>query len=444
MGVAHLLPFNVFLTAFDYFNTNLSKVSKSFEFYISNIMTWGTCSSLSFDLFFCSYLENKKRKRNLDKQKQDNKKQKLKFTNRIIGGYIMYILTTGSVPIIMKFCTLKVAFGLIMANVTFVGLSTGICQGGVFGFAAIFEPKYTTAIMSGQGFAGIIVSFLRVITKGATHQTTKGIRNSAFAYFIASSCIVFLITVGYYILINTQFAKYYISKYFYYLQNENCNLIITENEKGDNLKYCSSEIDIGTPTNLSENNFINGEDDNLLPNNTPKEIKLWSLYKKISRFSFTVFFTFFISLTLFPSVMVQIPSTRNHLNTTGWFALILITLFNSVDTFGRTLPRWIPNLFSDNFLVIIVLSRLIFFILFMLCVEKVIFTDSVSIIIIIIFSITNGYPGSISMMRGPFANGVKENERSTAAVIMTLSLQYGLAVGSATSFIFIPLIKALE
>ncbi|KAJ6238762.1 equilibrative nucleoside transporter 1 [Anaeramoeba flamelloides] len=427
MGVAHLLPFNAFLTAFDYFNTNLSKVSKSFEFYFSSIMTWGTFIALGFDLFISSYIQNKKSKLSQEELEEENKKQKLRFTPRVVGSYIIYILTTGSVPIIMLLCPLKVAFGIMMVNVVLVGFSTGICQGGIFGFAAIFEPKYTTAIMSGQGFAGVIVSFLRLITKGATKQTTKGIRDSAFAYFAASAGIVFFIIIGYFVLINTKFAKYYISKYYYHLHhsgniqdtvgiNESGRSTSTESEnenEKDNLKtkLIQEDPEIDEPTST-------------LLGGAPKQIKLWPLYKKIFRFSFSVFFVFLITLALFPSVLVQIPSTRNHLNTTGWYALILITLFNCLDTVGRTLPRWLPNLFSNNFLVGFVVTRLVFYVLFVLCVEKVIFTDAVSIIIVIIFSITNGYPSSISMMRGPFAEGVQEHERSTAAVMMVSDFQF--------------------
>ncbi|KAJ3452008.1 equilibrative nucleoside transporter 1 isoform a [Anaeramoeba flamelloides] len=487
MGIAHLLPYNAFLTAYDYFNTNLSKVSKSFEFYISSIMTWGTFIALGFDLFLSSYFGNKKRKMN---QIEQNKEQKLKFTTRIVGGFIFYILTTGSVPIIMTFCELKVAFVLMMVNVVFVGFSTGhllleilfkisnraksileivvgnfnsrknkknkklsenhdsyegiviisedtetiqvtqeskildnviserICQGGIFGFAAIFEPKYTTAVMSGQGFAGVIVSFLRVITKGATEQTTRGIRDSAFAYFAASAGIVFFIIVGYFFLIRTKFTKYYISKYYYHLENADSTKEeepMSINESGS--EY-SGESETDRQTTVIKDHLEKDDDTTSLLDGTPKRIKLWPLYKKIFRFSFSVFFTFFISLALFPSVMVQIPSTRNHLNTTGWYSLILITLFNCLDTTGRTLPKWIPNLFSNKFLVGFVLSRSVFLVLFVLCVEKVISSDAISIIIVIIFSITNGYPSSISMMRGPFAKGIKEHERSTAAVMM--------------------------
>ncbi|KAJ6252715.1 equilibrative nucleoside transporter 1 [Anaeramoeba flamelloides] len=415
MGIAHLLPYNAFLTAYDYFNTNLSKVSKSFEFYISSIMTWGTFIALGFDLFLSSYFGNKKRKMN---QIEQNKEQKLKFTTRIVGGFIVYILTTGSVPIIMTFCELKVAFVLMMVNVVFVGFSTGICQGGIFGFAAIFEPKYTTAVMSGQGFAGVIVSFLRVITKGATEQTTRGIRDSAFAYFAASAGIVFFIIVGYFFLIRTKFTKYYISKYYYHLENADSTKEeepMSINESGS--EY-SGESETDRQTTVIKDHLEKDDDTTSLLDGTPKRIKLWPLYKKIFRFSFSVFFTFFISLALFPSVMVQIPSTRNHLNTTGWYSLILITLFNCLDTTGRTLPKWIPNLFSNKFLVGFVLSRSVFLVLFVLCVEKVISSDAISIIIVIIFSITNGYPSSISMMRGPFAKGIKEHERSTAAVMM--------------------------
>jgi hypothetical protein len=51
------------------------------------------------------------------------------------------------------------------AVVFFIGVATAVLQSSVFGFASMFPPIYSQAVMSGQGFAGIIASVLRIVTK---------------------------------------------------------------------------------------------------------------------------------------------------------------------------------------------------------------------------------------------------------------------------------------
>jgi hypothetical protein len=49
----------------------------------------------------------------------------------------------------------------------FTGCATAMLFGTILGLASIFPPTYITAVMSGNGVAGIIAGGLRCITKGA-------------------------------------------------------------------------------------------------------------------------------------------------------------------------------------------------------------------------------------------------------------------------------------
>lgn len=65
-------------------------------------------------------------------------------------------------------------------------------------------------------------------------------------------------------------------------------------------------------------------------------------------------------------------------------------------------------------------------------------SDVAYIIIMLLFSVTNGYVGSICMMSGP--QMVRPEEAGTAASLMVAMLGLGLGSGAALSNIFVKLI----
>ncbi len=50
------------------------------------------------------------------------------------------------------------------AVIALIGVATAVLQSSIFGFASMFPPIYSQAVMSGQGFAGIVASVLRIVT----------------------------------------------------------------------------------------------------------------------------------------------------------------------------------------------------------------------------------------------------------------------------------------
>ncbi len=45
-------------------------------------------------------------------------------------------------------------------------------QAAIFGYAAVFPPRYTQAMMAGQGLAGVIVAVAGIATAASSHVRT--------------------------------------------------------------------------------------------------------------------------------------------------------------------------------------------------------------------------------------------------------------------------------
>ena len=105
-----------------------------------------------------------------------------------------------------------------------------------------------------------------------------------------------------------------------------------------------------------------------------------------------VFLTFFITLSLFPGILLQVPLVYTP---SVWYNLIIPLEFNIFDTIGRTFPYWF--LIPSKYVWPPVVSRLIFFPLFVLCVLNVVFMPDPEFwcyTFLIFFAFSNGYLGS--------------------------------------------------
>lgn len=81
------------------------------------------------------------------------------------------------------------ALGLVLASLVVLAILDGCCQPAVFGDAATLPPQYTHAVVGGTASAGVVISFLRIITKAALPATPAGLRVSTAIYFALSAAI---------------------------------------------------------------------------------------------------------------------------------------------------------------------------------------------------------------------------------------------------------------
>eukprot|EP00455_Lapot_gusevi_P022856 TRINITY_DN237_c0_g1_i1.p1 TRINITY_DN237_c0_g1~~TRINITY_DN237_c0_g1_i1.p1 ORF type:complete len:160 (+),score=62.90 TRINITY_DN237_c0_g1_i1:208-687(+) len=146
---------------------------------------------------------------------------------------------------------------------------------------------------------------------------------------------------------------------------------------------------------------------------------------------------FFVTLSLFPGITSELTSSDKHLNLnsptnpdgTGWFPIIMITVFDLGDQIGRTLPNWpVCVVLKQRGVVISTVLRLVFFPLFILAARhQVIDGDIWCYIIMLAFSISNGYLGTLSMMYATDAVPLEDKEHT--GTLMVFFLTIGLTSG---------------
>ncbi|KAJ5070933.1 equilibrative nucleoside transporter [Anaeramoeba ignava] len=503
LGLGHLLPFNCFITAYEYFAEAFPENSY-FEFAFNSVFNTATVIGLISDISLRSFLrkkvEKKRQKKIREKMQQTflepsnesinmndpNVENRRNFSSGIIISILVFIATQIFIPVLVETVKHKSAFYITIGVVFIGGFFTGIYQANMFSFAAIFLPVHTQAVMTGQGVAGAFVSLLRIFTRLSFSNNKSGLRKSSILYFSISAFLLIVILFAFLSVLKTNFVKHFLNQFWNigisqknaqeYSINENVDIakeskeIETSSEDlpnsddallnknmnpnpNENQNENQNEIHENENLNQNENQNSN-ENQNLNENQNSNEndklindihndispqkqepISVKHVAKSLAKFEFGVFFVFFVTLALFPSVITRIPSTHSDLTSSDWFAIIMITVFNFFDLIGRTLPRWFPKIFSSKVLIIVIVSRSIFFVLFVLCANKLIFSDPLSIIFMVIFAISNGYCSSTIMMQAP--HSLKPSERDLAGGLMTTFLQIGLVLGSCSSWIFL-------
>jgi len=167
----------------------------------------------------------------------------------------------------------------------------------------------------------------------------------------------------------------------------------------------------------------------------------WQVLRGVSTMALAVFVVFFVTFLVFPSVApygLVFKGTLGRISMTDdWWSEILLLLFNVFDTVGRTAPAFLIAL-TGKWLLGATFVRSVTVVLFVACAKAwaPAFNDIMALVVMIVFSITNGYFASLCMMSGP--QGVQPKDRQKAGLIMSLALQLGILTGSNVSFAFKP------
>jgi len=295
---------------------------------------------------------------------------------------------------------------------------------------------------------------------------------AAFADFLVA--IIFLVTalIAFIILTRTEFYRYYANESALAPNSDQ----VESGKNGENDKEVEQLID--GPTNGS------GDPDLAIVNpgqSALTKMSTWAIVKRIWIWILAVFVCFFGTLIVFPAITVLVKSTgsakngttvfqateqgspngttvfqatepKNTWSDTYFIPVGCFLLFNVGDFVGRTLAGVIKINWATHFgsvcLLGLSLVKLAFVPLFLFCnaapsnrsvTSVLIDSDAAYLIFMIIFSISNGYIGSVVMMFGPKMLQSGEDQGRAASLLVSF-LVTGLAAGAFMSQLIVNLL----
>lgn len=139
-------------------------------------------------------------------------------------------------------------------------------------------------------------------------------------------------------------------------------------------------------------------------------------------------------VALWPPLVTEIQSFNfPSLEKSGWWSLILLTVFSVSDCSGRLLVRYRMGITKDN-IWIPVLARFLLFPLIICSVKGTFFThDFFSVIFVGALGITNGYVGTLSIVL--VNDACAEEEQGVAGTFTGFFLNAGLVFGATIGLV---------
>ncbi|XP_049939857.1 equilibrative nucleoside transporter 3 [Schistocerca serialis cubense] len=409
LGMTTLLPWCFFITADDYWMYKLRDVNQSsFEIYDLDID-----QKSDLQASFTAYLSVASTVPNtLFLVLNSLLSHRISLKIRMVGSVSIVVLLFIETTVLVKIDTdnwQEIFFIVTLATVVVLNIASAVLQGGLFGIVAKFPSRYITAVVSGQALGGIFAALAEIVSLciGATPV------NSAFVYFMIADGTLILSLIAYLVLSRSVFFQYFTK----------------EKEAVSTLQYEPATIEA-------------------IDRQPVREISYKTILSKMWVYGFSVWMTFFVTLSLYPSVTVLINSTKKG-NGSAWndiyfVPVVAYLIFSLCDYIGRItagILKWPRG--SAWLIGLISILRVVFIPLFLMCnahprhhgMPLLINSDVYYIILMVIFGLSNGYLANITLICVPRV--VDAAEQETASSMMAAFLGLGLACGSALSLLLI-------
>jgi len=344
---------------------------------------------------------------------------------------------------------------LTLVTVVFINLNAAIFQGGLAGVVGRFPSDYIGAVYSGQAISGIFASVTCVIIRILRDRVEKENNESTCKECAQSEAFFcFLIAVSFLIVTLILYIRSTRSKFYQFYFQDEINCVDIENTDSNEIeKILSSET-----SQLLKNDHNSSSDKTSYAKELYMDVvNSWNVSKNIRYYALSIWLTFAISLSCFPAITVLYNSVNGERYpnwSENYFILVCcFVLFNVGDYVGRFIAEKVqwpkpgkinqPCTVSSIIVLVLSLARLVFIPLFMYC--NAFESDTVYIVIMLLFSLSNGYLSNICMMSGPQV--CHPDDQMTAASLMVACLGIGLATGAALSNLFVaiaPEFKTIE
>lgn len=374
------------------------------------------------------------------------------------------------------------------------GAGKSYAEATCYALVGTMPPKFMSAIMFGCGFSGVIASVLQCIIKASMDASYKSTLHQAYIYFsLALGFMAVALAMSLSLRWNAyaqdkvgEFRALKRAKDGFHEENaeeadanaaelqalddaqggraqsderhpyygeaasasakrsgEVYGDIVTEDKnKEDKLRNKAAGIE-GTEEGSEDDQVravqddlaeseSNVDDRNLTTSEQMQRTKAWPVMKMIWPVMLACFINFFVSLFIFPSLIIPIDRVDN------WFSTIAILLYNCGDACGRFSSSLSFLWPSRKVLLICVTCRFIFLPLTFLCIYGYIPGHPAPYVFMALLGLTNGFFGATAMVLGPIDSRLRtEGQRVMAGQLMGVSLLAGASVSALLALLVV-------
>ncbi|CAL5222718.1 g5121 [Coccomyxa viridis] len=471
LGVATLLPWNVFITESEFFDIRVhvpptyDKIADSAE----------TAIVLVFQFVnFFALLVLIPLQRCIPLHQQVMTPLVLTFLVLVLAAALA--LWTSASGAVVIWATL-ISVGLM-------GATTALLQGGLFGLAGLCPPIYVQATSVGQAVAGFAVSVLSFLTTWAAlvpepgeERGPRDVAMTAFAYFGLSAAVVVASMAGYWMLQLIPFWLHYTSSHSGHGKGkEEENVLeeggVTLNGRGtdevqgpsdeaaavDDVPLLRAAARPGAAAGLKATS--SGSLAVACPQMPRRVAPVKELLWRMRWHSTSLALCFAVTIAVFPSITASICSVHNPARrppclphtpygrlSGDLFTPLLFLLFNMGDLLGRLLSgigAYVHKSPPTSLLMGYALSRIVLAAALVFChvvtphawrAPELFRSDLVPVILVLVLGVSNGHLASLASMHMPSL--LPHNYRDQSGPVIAFAITAGLTAGSILALVLV-------
>jgi equilibrative nucleoside transporter 1/2/3 len=198
---------------------------------------------------------------------------------------------------------------ITFACVAITGGATAVLMGSSVGVASAMGTKNVTAVMIGQGFAGIVPAIIRIITKAALPADKEGYLTSGIIYFATSGVVIAMCFASVLFLEFHPSLVDYKNKHNGHRESESKSdykpLLDEEDDDEDMEGKENANAEKGASVNSTTDDL-----EQYKPSERKSRVGVWPTFKVLWKEAVATFFVFFVTLSLFPGMTNRIQSTN--------------------------------------------------------------------------------------------------------------------------------------
>ncbi|KAJ2582622.1 hypothetical protein GGH95_001433 [Coemansia sp. RSA 1836] len=402
MGLATLLPWNLFISASEFYQYQFAGSSRQHTFQNSFSVAY-MVTNLVFNLYAMVTVT-----------KSD---PNVRIFYGLVANTLAYLV--GMAMPLMRDYRGAVSFHIVMAQLAVTAAASGMLTNSLFALVVHFSPSHSEGILSGQAVAGIIATVAQLATAYSVPPSDSadsivsalsgrdgppsGLIPRTIAYFTFAFVVNLLLTAA--------FCRVRRDPYY---------------QQRSKLAYTPS-----APANARET-----ETEQLITSSSAASVTsdiaaFKSTFSQISGYSYVILLDFALTLSVFPSVTALVTSTSGFTLLTEWHFFI----YNIGDFLGRRFAPSLP-ITRVSSLLTFALARLLFIPAFFACHVAFsvwynwITSDALFLALVWLLGASNGLLSTRSAMAAPRLC----DQPTIAGSIVAISISTGLAIGSVLSW----------
>ncbi|CAH0473980.1 unnamed protein product [Peronospora belbahrii] len=383
VGVGYLFPFSALTQPVDYWKMLFPDFN--IEFALTSTFMYTNLFFLLIIVLFCGQPS---------------------YKNRIIGGFIGQFLVLVFVPTSYFFFSSENANIIaVLGGTAVASIATAFIDSSTIALVSHYPQNVQESFQLGVGLSTLIGSLYRDLTK-LVFPADQLLASSLIYFYTGALTITFCIG-AFHKVIKLKITKKYL------------------------LRQADSSVELTERSLLLEERQQLGCDPLSIPGPAPTK---WTVLKKVWHLEVLILAVFLASLSVWPPLVTEIKTYNfPSLQESGWWSLILLTLFSVSDCIGRFVVNHRFGLTPGN-IWIPIMARFIFVPIIIGIVKGWwLQSDIWSVLIVLGHGFGNGYLGTLTIIF--VSESVHTDEQHLIGPFTSFFLNSGLVLGSTVGLI---------